>query len=180
MPAYRTTSNLALEDLNKLKNRYKIPSASDFYKDITLASLLAPGNDENRFNVNEAVEITGYVMEVKPGGTEGCNCKATDRAYQDTHIVLIADPKITNGSKRVIVEVTPRMRFLMSKNGIDWSTTTLASELKGHWITVQGWLFYDKEHFAEAENTSPENAKDWRGTAWEVHPITHIEVVKNQ
>lgn len=48
-----------------------MPSPTDFDKDVTLDSLLAPGNDENRFNINEAVELTGYVMEVKSGGIEG-------------------------------------------------------------------------------------------------------------
>lgn len=68
----------------------------------------------------------------------------------------------------------------MSKKEIDWSTATLESQLKGHWIKVQGWLFYDKEYLPEAENTSPDNSKDWCATAWEVHPIKNIEVVNNQ
>jgi hypothetical protein len=171
------TSNPVLEELNKQKNRYNIPLQTDFNSSITLNSILAPGNDENRWNVKTAVELTGYVAEVKPGGAETCNCKVNDDAHTDTHIVLIADPQNNQGSKRVIVEVTPRMRFIMGKNGIDWNTATLNSELLGHWIKIKGWLFFDLEHSVSAENTNPGNAKNWRATAWEVHPITSIEVV---
>lgn len=70
-PPIGPTNYPNFETLNKPKNRYAIPSPTDFDKDVTLDSLLAPGNDENRFNINEAVELTGYVMEVKSGGIEG-------------------------------------------------------------------------------------------------------------
>ena len=91
----------------------------------------------------------------------------------------MADPSITTGNKRVIVGATPRMRFIMGQMGTDWSTAKLKSELSGHWVKIQGWLFFDEEHFAEAENTNPADAKNWRATAWEVHPITNIKVVNH-
>ena len=34
----------------------------------------------------------------------------------------------------------------------------------------------DGEHADEAENTRPGRARNWRATAWEVHPVTGIEV----
>lgn len=173
------TTNPVLEALNRQKNRYNVPSDTDVNQSVTLASLLAPGDDENRWNVRTAVEITGYVFEVKPGGSETCNCHVNDDVHTDTHIVLLADPKSTAGSKRMIVEITPRMRFLMAKQGIDWSTAKLKSQLTGHWIKIRGWLFFDLEHQASAENTNPGNAKNWRATAWEVHPITSLEVVNH-
>lgn len=176
-PPIGLTNNPALEALNRQKNRYNIPLPGDFNSAIALRSLLAPGNDENRWNIRTAVELTGYVFEVKPGGVETCNCNVNDDAHADTHIVLIANPKKNTGNKRVIIEITPRMRFLMAKKGIDWSTGKLKSQLVGHWVKVKGWMFFDLVHAASAENTRPGNAKNWRATAWEVHPITSIEVV---
>ena len=178
-PPTGQTSNPVLEELNKQKNRYQNPLQTDINSSITLSSILAPGNDEARWNVKTAVELIGYVAEVKPGGTETCNCKVTDGAHTDTHIVLIADPRKNQGSKRMIVEVTPRMRFIMGKSGMDWNTATLKSKLTGHWIKIKGWLLFDLEHSASAENTNPGNLKNWRATAWEVHPITSIEIVNH-
>ena len=179
-PPIGLTTNLKLEELNKQKNRYNYPLQSDFDSAITLNSLLIPGNDENRWNVKTAVELTGYVFEVKSGGSETCNCHVNDDVHTDTHIVLVADPTNHTGNKRVIIEITPRMRFLMAKKGIDWSTSKLKSQLVGHWVKVKGWLFFDSEHTASAENTNPGNVKNWRATAWEVHPITNIEIVNHQ
>ena len=178
-PPIGQTNNPGLEGLNRQKNRYSFPLPVDFNTMITLNSLLAPGNDENRWSVKTAVELTGYVFEVKAGGSETCNCHVNDDIHTDTHIVLVADPKKTIGSKRVIIEVTPRMRFLMAKKGIDWSTAKLKSQLTGNWVRIKGWIFFDLEHTASAENTNPGNAKNWRATSWEVHPITSIEIVNH-
>jgi hypothetical protein len=42
---------------------------------------------------------------------------------------------------------------------------------------VTGWLLFDAEHANAAANTAPGRPRDWRATAWEVHPITSLEVV---
>src|SRR3954454_6646560 len=42
--------------------------------------------------------------------------------------------------------------------------------------TVTGWLLYDAEHENQSAHTAPSNPSDWRATAWEVHPITDIDV----
>jgi len=36
---------------------------------------------------------------------------------------------------------------------------------------------FDAEHQGESENTATERAENWRATAWEIHPVTSIEVV---
>jgi hypothetical protein len=35
----------------------------------------------------------------------------------------------------------------------------------------------DAEHKRDSENTAPERAANWRATAWEIHPVTSIELV---
>ncbi len=167
----------AARELNRLKNRFHAPAPTDYDHSVTLAALLAPGNDENRWDNSRAAEITGYVHDVKVGGVESANCHARDQLNRDTHIELVLDPMRAEAAKRVIVEVTPRWRAMMKEKGADWTTKALRQRLLGRWIKVQGWLLFDAEHKKESENTNPGRARNWRGTAWEVHPVTGIEIV---
>lgn len=77
----------------------------------------------------------------------------------------------------MVVEVTPRLRAITATNGNDWSTRTLREQLRGKWVTVRGWMMFDIELAGAAENTYPGGASDWRATAWEIHPVTEIQVV---
>ena len=171
------TREVRLQDLNRLKNRSTFPALNDFDKTITLEKMLQPGYDQNRFNSSAAVEVTGYVADVKAGGIETCNCKAKDPNHRDTHIELVLNPMSFTNTQKVIVEVTPRIRNTMLAKGEDWNTRALRDKILGRWIKAQGWLLFDFEHAHQAENTNPGNEKNWRATSWEVHPVTAIEVV---
>jgi hypothetical protein len=57
-----------------------------------------------------------------------------------------------------------------------WSTRALRDRLLGRWIKVRGWMLFDVEHQNASENTAPGRERNWRATAWEIHPITSIEV----
>jgi hypothetical protein len=160
---------------NTQKNRIEEPVDSDFDPDITLDALRKPGDDEGRWSVQSAATIDGYVVDVKVGGVETCNCKATSASKRDTHIELIAEDG--DDTLPVIVEVTPRWRIMMQQEGIDWSTPTLKNTLIGKKVRVTGWLFYDTDHADEAENTAPWRLGNWRQTAWEIHPVTGIEIL---
>jgi hypothetical protein len=169
-----------VRELNVLKNRYNFPDSLSVDHSVTLEAMLAPGYDRDRFSENKAVEITGYAAEVNVGGDETCNCHATDPADRDTHIVLVKDSASGfNKKESIVVEVTPRVRELMRRKGLDWSTDSLRSKFLYHVIKVKGWLFFDAEHIREAENTNPGGRKNWRATCWEVHPVTSIEVISN-
>jgi hypothetical protein len=39
-------------------------------------------------------------------------------------------------------------------------------------------MLFDMERQDESENTAPGGERNWRATAWEIHPITSIEVVQ--
>jgi hypothetical protein len=166
--------------LNLRKNQFGAPTADDIDTDVTLAAMLAPGEDEDRFDATKAARIVGFVMDVKVGGVETCNCKATNPIDRDTHIELAAAPGAPN-NQRMIAEVTPRLRKQMKDKGVDWTTHTLQSHgkggIKGKWVEVTGWLLFDFEHTDKAENSSPGNPANWRATCWEVHPITEIAVL---
>lgn len=163
--------------LNVLKNRYTFPDSTDIDHTVSLQAMLAPGNDENRFDDHKAAVITGYVYNVMVGGDESCNCHARNPKYRDTHIEIVLPADSTHEKRCVIAEVTPRMRAIMAQKGIDWSTDNLRRTLKGHIVQVTGWLLFDNEHIRQAENTAPHNHRDWRATCWEIHPITDIKVI---
>lgn len=167
-----------IQELNLLKNRYNFPDEGDILRDVTLKDLLKDGEDSERWSPHKAVEIIGYVSEVVKGGVETCNCKATEEEFRDTHIEITEDPMASEYRNPLIAEVTPRIRYMKEKDGIDWSTKTLRTQLKGRWVKIQGWLFYDTEHADEADNTKPGRERNWRKTAWEIHPITSIEIVQ--
>jgi hypothetical protein len=169
-----------VKELNLHKNQIGAPTADDIDTDVTLAAMLAPGDDEGRFDATKAARIVGFVMDVKVGGVETCNCKSTNPIDRDTHIELAAAPGAPN-NQRVIVEVAPRLRKQMKDNGVDWTTLALQSHgpggIKGKWVEVTGWLLFDLEHTDAAENTSPGNPGNWRATCWEIHPITEMAVL---
>jgi hypothetical protein len=78
----------------------------------------------------------------------------------------------------VVAEVTPRLREWAAGAGEDWSEESLRRRLTGRRCRVEGWLLYDTEHDGEAENTAPGRALNWRATAWEIHPVTRVEVLE--
>lgn len=167
-------------DQNLLKNRYNFPQASDFDTNLSLKDFVNGSAVEGKFSSSKAVEVTGYVYNVKVGGIETCNCKTKDQLFRDTHIELTLNDKQTGPENRFIVEVTPRIRQIMANKGIDWTTATLKKTLKGHMVKIQGWLFYDASHKTEDFADDPDDnigRANWRATAWEVHPITNIEIM---
>lgn len=165
-----------IKQLNLLKNRIIAPATKDFDLTITLEKLLSPGNDVNRWSSSKAVKIVGYVYDVKVGGIETCNCKTKDNALRDTHIELVTDPMNPSKSVRFIAEITPKWREIVEKTGKKWSTSAIRDNFLGRWVEVEGWLFFDEEHQQQAQNTRPDGKNNWRGTAWEIHPITKINV----
>ena len=167
-------------DLNPLKNRYNIPTNADIDRAITLQNLVSRKSTGNAYKTSQAVDITGYVLDVKIGGIESCNCHAKTADLRDTHIEITISSSATGPGDRFIAEVTPRIRQMMKNQGKDWSTETLKKTIKGKMVRIKGWLLYDAEHEKEAFANDPGNntgRKNWRATCWEIHPITFLETV---
>jgi len=165
------------QDLNRLKNRITAPDAADIDGSVTMSALTAPGDDTNRWSTARGATITGFVIDVKKGGEETVNCGEKEELYRDTHIELVVQQGITAKKQRIIVEVTPRWREFMKTQGQNWTTDSLATRLEGRTVRFTGWLFFDDEHDDESENTRPGRVLNWRATAWEIHPVTRIEIV---
>ncbi|HEX8650565.1 MAG TPA: hypothetical protein VF708_06970 [Pyrinomonadaceae bacterium] len=159
----------------RLKNRTGLPQQADFDGRVTLAALLQPGEDRSRWSASRAAAIEGYVVGVSMGGIEAANCYSLNT--YDTHIHLALRPDAPR-REQVVVEITPRMRERAKSLGLDWSELTLRRELPGRWCRFEGWLLFDEEHANESENTAPGVAGNWRATAWEIHPVTHLKVMR--
>ncbi len=165
---------------NPFKNRYSFPKPTDFDTSLHLENFIDGTAAKDKFSQTKAVEVTGYIYDVKVGGKETCNCKTTDPLFRDTHIELTMNDHETGKEKRFIVEVTPRIRQIFATKGIDWTTEALRGKLKGQMVKVQGWLFYDFSHETENYSDDPNDTigKDnWRATSWEIHPVTSIEII---
>ena len=162
-------------NLHRLKNRTIFPQESDFDSRITLDALLQPGDDSNRWSTDRAARIEGEVIDVAYAGTEAANCFNPCR--RDIHI-LIAKRKGATKIEQVVLEVTPNLRDWAAERGMDWLEQTLHAQLVGHWVEFEGWLYFDVGHDEDSENTAAGKPDNWRATAWEIHPITKIKVIR--
>lgn len=156
-------------NLHRLKNRTALPTAADFDPTITLDALLQPGDDTNRWSTNRAARIQGEVIDVAYARPEATNCFSPCR--RDIHILLAAR-KGAAKTESVVVEVTPNFQTA------GWSEETLQAQLVGHWCEFEGWMYFDAGHAEESENISPGKSDNWRATAWEIHPVTKIAVIR--
>ena len=166
-------------NLHRLKNRTAFPQQSDFASRVTLNELVKPGDDTHRWATAQAARIQGYVIDVAYAKLEATNCYSPCR--RDIHIVL-ANRKDAPQTEQVIVEVTPNLRPIFESGAtqqvIDWSDRDLKAQIAGRWCEFEGWLYFDLGHAEESENTAPGKAGNWRATAWEIHPVTKIRVIR--
>jgi len=171
-----TATSPCARALNRLKNRYRSPRVSQINHAISLAALLAGGDDLKRWKSSDGAEFKGLVASVDSGGKrESCNCGRDD--LRDIHINVVARPEDVGHLLRYfIVEITPRMQRLNP----EWTFERI-DHLEGQWVTFQGWMLFDGMHSRESQNTHerPKQAcgtlkvrQIWRATAWEIHPVT--------
>jgi len=164
---------------DRLKARAVAPDDAVIDRAATLAALLAPGDDAGRFDPARGVEVEAWVADVKVGGWEGVNCFALGAADRDTHIDLARAPNAPD-TAHVVAEVTPAWRDVMRARGVDWSTAALRAALVGRRVRVRGWLYWDGHHADGSAHVDPADARgepNWRATAWEIHPVTSIELL---
>lgn len=177
--SYCPTAGAALSpagrEFMRLKNRDAEPAPSDFDERVTLGALSRPGEDRGRWSETRAGRVEAYVVEVVEGGVEAANCYSYRE--RDTHI-HVAPRADAPRAEWVVLEVTPRVRERARARGLDWSAAALRRELTGRRCRFEGWLLFDREHAGESENTAPGARGNWRATAWELHPVTAIEVLR--
>ena len=149
---------------DSLKNRYEIPT---IYKALSFDKVAAMKEDDT--SAYPAV-IEGYVILVKNGGKETCNChSATDL---DVHIELTKDSSFIDNKDAIICEVSPRMQAITG-----YSTESLKQTILHHRVRVYGYLFSDSEHKANSE-VDGGKGRIWRETCKEIHPLIKYELIK--
>ncbi len=163
--------------LNKLKNRFVFPQPKDFDTTFNWVELSEFEDDSQKFDNKKAAILRGYVLRVRMSGKETCNCNSENTEFRDTHIILTPSKEQKGVLNQIIVEVTPRMRFLMKQQGVDWSQAAL-KKLQGRTIQVQGWLFYDFKHGDQSAKIRQKTKGVTRSTAWEIHPVTGLVIMK--
>ena len=161
--------------LHRLKNRTAFPQVADFDSRVTLDALLQPGDEGGRWSNDRAARVQGFVIDVGYARPEATNC--FNPCQRDVHI-LIATHGGAPKTEQVVVEVTPYWQKWAAQQGIDWSAPALHEQLVGHWCEFEGWLYFDAGHAEESENVHPNQPGNWRATAWEIHPVTKIAVIK--
>jgi hypothetical protein len=161
--------------LHRLKNRTAMPLDVDFDPAFSLSELLKPGDDTYRWSTQAAVRIDAYVIDVASTKPEAANCFLPCR--RDIHI-LVANRIDAPKNEHIVLEVTPHLRDWAARQGWDWSAASLRAQLMGHWCEFEGWLYFDVGHADQSENTAPRNPTNWRASAWEIHPITKVTILK--
>ena len=163
-PVKGDKDNPKFQHTDSLKNRNYKEQAND---SINLYWIMFPViHMENQWSFNERtyVTLTGYILGVKWGGAETCNCHNKDTSQEDYHIELIPDSAYKG--KPMICEVNRYVRC------ISW---TALKKLIHHNVTISGNLFYDAEHWQNAVNSNPQGTNLWRQTCWELHPVLSIK-----
>ena len=138
------------------------------------------------------VQIVGFMNEPHPGGAEDVNCGATAEADKDVHINLVESPapwlppkgdpdQQQKEAERnaalcqgIVVETIPHFR------PAPFEARALRSVSREFPVLIVGQLFFDASHFpCEGPKPHP-GGHPARGSLWEVHPITDIQVCKNK
>lgn len=128
------------------------------------------------------VRLDGFLAMTKNAGAEGVNCSIAGRF--DLRMEIVGrddvDPKTTR-PRHIVTEATPWFRAVFT----DWNPSFLrdfASYSNGFAggfqrdpvrVRIYGHLFFDEAHLTDGSIGSV------RGTVWEVHPVTRIEVFEN-
>jgi hypothetical protein len=142
----------------------------------------------------KVVAALGYLYYAKDGDAESSNCGLTGVDNTDFHIGIGFDAalagKITPKTKStdpvyrqtrttsVIVEMTPHYREGLKPS---WDLPSL-KKVVGWQVRVTGQLLADNEHNYAKDNCHVSGAnmqKCWRGSVWELHPVTRFQVCNN-
>lgn len=143
----------------------------------------------------QIVGIVGFLYYAQPTGAESSNCQLAadddEKSNVDFHIGIGFDSataqslltraarvtKKTLQQESVVVEMTPHYRFEFEDT---WTLTNLKAVI-GKKVRVAGQLLVDSEHNIPSQNcaiatTAKQRQSCWRGSAWELHPVTRFEV----
>jgi hypothetical protein len=122
------------------------------------------------------VKFAAWLMKLRPGHHESCNCDRTGKDMNDMHLVLISssDRENTPECKSVTAEISPHFR------PDQWDGDTIL-EANDHPLRFTGQLMYDAAH-RPCSGSPPTRASGApsRVSSWEIHPVYAIDVCKKK
>ena len=176
-PPQGDATKAKVQKLNQQKARLDEVTDADVDDTITMEELAEPGDDSQRWQDGQAVEITAYVMAVVDGGAASSNCHSGAAADHDTILQLAPTAGTRDAAHLVFAVVSPQWRAAAAAQRTDWSTRVLRAQHVQRWVTLRGWLLFNFEAASQALNTASMAGPDiTRATAWEIHPVTSIEL----
>jgi hypothetical protein len=111
------------------------------------------------------VVVEGFLYNTRLEGPESPNCHGADAEQRDWHVWLIKAPN-DDRTGSIVVETTPRIRAQHPGWTVQKMNEAENDDLPAR---ISGWLMLDPEH--------PDQLGKTRGTIWEIHPITQIELM---
>ena len=155
--------------LDSLKNRNftgKVDSSISLHKILT-----RKGDDTKDYNSSQYAHLEGYVILVKYGGSETCNCKSKVKTDLDIHIELALQPNATN-KQAMVLEINRYTR----KDHPEFTLENI-KKLVGKKVKAEGFMFLDSEHLQNSMTTNPTGKNNWRASAWELHNLMSIKEI---
>jgi len=149
-PAYGDATSEKVRALNMLKNR-SVSSPVSFNTDVTLNEMFNSGDDPTKFSQEDGATVEGYLFNAKQEKGESCNCHTTDIDKQDIHIYISPHEHPTGIADCLVVEITAKDKALHP----EW-TAAYIKTMKGHKISVTGYLLFDFEHTHQSYGTNPD------------------------
>ncbi len=159
--------------------------------------LTAAQREELDADENQIVSLTGWLVLAYAGPPETTNCG--DETFHDWHLEIFEKssdhaPQIGDPTP-IICEITPRTERIIYREGVRIQSLAGFFRLQdasyratGHAaqkVRLTGYLMWDDEHNSSAEVGSTIQRlgrnglhQPWRSTAWEIHPVMKIEVLK--
>lgn len=115
------------------------------------------------------ITLTGYLLGVKPAGSESCDHGNVSEVQLWVGGIQPTSPVAakTLRSFAVVTEITP----LWQERHPGWDPGLLSRLAEqGATVRISGWMLHNAAQSREVWRT--------RGTLWELHPVTKIEVLR--
>jgi hypothetical protein len=159
--------------------------------------LTAAQGEELDADENQIVSLTDWLVLAYAGPPETTNCG--DETFHDWHLEIFEKPSDhapqVGDPTPIICEITPRTERIIYSSGVHIQALAGFFRLQdgsyratGHAtqkVRGTGYLLWDDEHNSSAEigptiQRLGRNGlhQPWRSTAWEIHPLMKVEVLK--
>src|SRR5438094_3925713 len=190
-------SGFAVESLDTASFLKKVREYDSRIQGKYRGDLTAAQREELDSCENQIVSLTGWLVLAYAGPPETTNCASA--TFHDWHLEIFENPSDhaprVGDPTRIICEITPRTERVIYRDNVRIRSLTeffrlpdVSYQATGHAackVRVTGYLLWDDDHNGSADvgSTIQDFSNNgfhhpWRSTAWEIHPVIKIEVVR--